>query len=240
MLPQSHMPFTEDGIIPDMVMNPHSFPTRMTISQIIETASSNICVENGTTVDGTVFRKVDMDDLIEQAKECGLEPYGRRRLYCGMKGTWLDSMIFIGPTYYQRLQKFVAKSIYSIDIGPTDILTHQPLDGKANQGGLRLSELQRDVILAQGVAHFMSEKFYTDSDDFEIHVCRCGTIAIVNPLKSIYDCPECGDDADIYAIHSSWSAKQLIMEMNSMHIGTKFTLDPFTFYDEVSSSLTSS
>jgi DNA-directed RNA polymerase beta subunit len=217
-------------MIPHMIMNPHSFPTRMTIGQIAESAVATLCVEKGTTMDGTIFKQLDLEEIINQAEAAGLEPYGRRRLYCGYKGNWIDSLIFIGPTYYQRLQKFAAKSIYSIDIGPTDILTHQPLDGRPNQGGLKLSELQRDVFLAQGTARFMSEKFYNDSDNFEIHVCRCGNMAVVNPLRGIYDCRQCGDNADIYAIHSSWSAKQLVKELNAMHIGTRFTLDPFTFY----------
>jgi DNA-directed RNA polymerase beta subunit len=224
------MPFTDSGIIPDMVMNPHSFPTRMTVGQIYETQLAKNCAMEGTMADGTIFRNYEIDDIIAKSKELGLEYYGRERLYTGMNGVWMDSLIFLGPVYYQRLQKFVSKSIYSIDIGPTDIITHQPLDGKANQGGLRISELQRDVLFAQGVARFFSEKFFIDSDDFEINICRCGAMAIVNQHSGIYNCLECGDDADIYTIHSSWSAKQFIKELNAMHIGTKFTLDPFTFY----------
>jgi DNA-directed RNA polymerase beta subunit len=129
------------------------------------------------------------------------------------------------------LQKFVATSVYSIDIGPTDIITRQPLDGKANQGGLRISELQRDVLISQGCSRWFSEKFFNDSDDFEVYYCRCGNVAIVNKTLGIYECQNCGDDADVYAIHSSWSSKQLFMELNAMHIGTLFQLEPFTFYE---------
>lgn len=226
------MPFTEDGIIPDMIMNPHSFPTRMTISQVYESSLGNIGATLGTMFDGTTFRQYDNETIIETARKHGLEPYGRRRLYSGYDGNWIDALIFTGPTYYQRLQKFVAKSIYSIDIGPTDIITHQPLDGKGNQGGLRLSELQRDVILAQGVARFLSEKFFTDSDDFEIQICRCGTFGIVNTKMGIYECKNCGDNAEICSIYSSWTAKQFLYEIKNIGVGLKFTLNPYTFYSQ--------
>lgn len=164
-------------------------------------------------------------------REMGCDYFGRERLFCGMSGYWMDSMIFMGPVYYQRLQKFVAKSVYSIDIGPTDIITRQPLDGKANQGGLRISELQRDVLLAHGCARFFSEKFFTDSDDFEVYYCRCGTTAIVNQQIGIYECQNCKDDADIYAVYSSWSSKQFFSELSAMHVGIQFKLSPFEFYD---------
>jgi DNA-directed RNA polymerase II subunit RPB2 len=231
MMPQSDMPFTESGIIPDIIMNPHSFPKRMTIGQLYECGLGKICAQRGIMCDGTMFRTIEPDDVIKEMKAMGLDHFGRERLYCGLTGCWIDSLIFTGPVYYQRLQKFVAKSVYSIDVGPTDIMTRQPLDGKANQGGLRISELQRDVLLAHGCARFFSEKFFTDSDDFEVYVCRCGSRAIVNHQIGIYECPNCKDDANIYAIYSSWSSKQFLMELNACHVGTQFKLEPFTFYE---------
>lgn len=231
MIPQSDMPFTESGIIPDIIMNPHSYPKRMTIGQLYECGLGKICAARGIMCDGTIFRTVEPDDIVREMKTMGLDHFGRERLYCGMYGTWIDSLIFMGPVYYQRLQKFVAKQVYSIDVGPTDIMTRQPLDGKANQGGLRISELQRDVLLAHGCARFFSEKFFTDSDDFEVYVCRCGSRAIVNHQIGIYECGTCKDDANIYAIYSSWSSKQFLMELNACHVGTQFKLEPFTFYD---------
>lgn len=143
---------------------------------------------------------------------------------------WIDSLIYTGPVYYQRLQKFVAKSIYSIDVGPTDIITRQPLDGRSNSGGLRISELQRDVLLSHGSARYFSEKFFDDSDDFEVYICRCGSSAIVNPYIPIYRCKQCEDDADISAVYSSWSSKTFFMEVNGMNIGTRFLLQPYEFY----------
>jgi DNA-directed RNA polymerase beta subunit len=228
---QSDMPFTSSGLTPDIIVNPHSFPKRMTIGQLYEGGLSKICAKRGIMCDGTVFRNIEPNRIIEEMRALKMDYYGRERLFTGTSGYWMDSMIFTTPIYYQRLQKFVAKMVYSIDVGPTDIITRQPLDGKANQGGLRISELQRDVLLAHGCARFFSEKFFTDSDDFEVYVCRCGSRAIVNQQIGIYECPECKDDADIYAVYSSWSSKQFLMELNAMHVGTQFKLDPFTFYD---------
>lgn len=229
-LPQSLMPFTASGLIPDIVMNPHSFPKRMTCGHTKEGQLGIICARKGVTTDGSVFRNIDDNQLIKEMKELNLDYYGRERLYSGITGCWMDSLIFVCPIYNQRLQKFVAKSVYVIDVGPTDIITRQPVDGKANQGGLRISELQRDVLLAHGCAKFFSAKFFDDSDDFDIYFCICGFVGIVNLNLDMYECPRCQDDADIYAVHSSWSSKQLFSEMRAMHIGTQVKLSPFEFY----------
>jgi hypothetical protein len=231
MMPQSDMPFTASGLVVNLVMNPHSFPKRMTMGHLYEGGLGKICAARGVMCDGTYFRNIDQDQIVSEMRAMGCDYFGRERLFSGMFGTWIDSLIFTCPVYYQRLQKFVAKSVYSIDIGPTDIITRQPLDGKANQGGLRISELQRDVLLAHGCARFFSSKFFTDSDDFEVYYCRCGNVAVVNQQMGIYECHKCKDDADIYAIYSSWSSKQFFMELNAMHVGTQFKLEPFTFYD---------
>lgn len=228
----SDMFYTASGMRPDMIMNPHSFPKRMTNNQPIESALSKICAKLGVTCDISIFREIEMDDIVNKLKELGMNCKGKERMYNGFTGHWIDSLIFIGPVYYQRLQKFVAKSIYSIDIGPTDIITHQPLDGKANKGGLRISELQRDVYIAGGLARTFAEKMFEHSDDFEIYVCRCGYAGIVNKHMDLYRCLDCGDNADIYVIHSSWSSKQFFLEASGMHIGCKLHLDPFTFYEE--------
>lgn len=229
---QSDMPFTEDGMAVDILINPHSFPKRMTVGQLYESGLGSICAARGATCDGTAFRKLEIDDLVAAFKRLGMDHFGRKRLYCGLNGAWIDSLIFVGPVYYQRLLKFVAKSIYAIDVGPTDIITRQPLDGKANQGGLRISELQRDVFLAHGAARTLSCKMFNDSDDFALHICRCGYRAICNLDADTYKCQKCGDSADINVVHSCWASKQLFMELNSMNIGTRTFLRPFTFYTQ--------
>lgn len=232
-LSQADMPFTENGLIPDIIMNPHSFPKRMTMGQPYETGISKLCAAKGVTCDATAFRNLDADALKKEMETAGLDCFGRERMYCGINGVYMDALIFGGPTYYQRLQKFISKIVYQIDIGPTDIITRQPLDGKVNQGGLKISELQRDVMLSHGCSRFFQEKFYEDSDDFDVYVCRCGSRAIVNKHIGIYRCINCVDNAEIYAIHSSWSSKQFFMELNAMNIGVKFSLAPAVFMEHV-------
>jgi DNA-directed RNA polymerase beta subunit len=229
----SNMLYTANGMRPDMIMNPHSYPKRMTNNQPIESAFSKICCRLGVTCDISIFRQIEVDDILAKLEEFGMNKRGKERMFNGFTGHWIDGLIFSGPVYYQRLQKFVAKSIYSIDIGPTDIITHQPLDGKANKGGLRISELQRDVYIAGGLARTFAEKMFEHSDDFEIYICRCGHAGIVNKHIDLYRCLDCGDNADIYVIHSSWSSKQFFLEASSMHIGCKLHLDPFTFYEDI-------
>jgi len=231
ILNQKDMPFTANGMIPNLIMNPHSFPSRMTVSQNIEQSVSKICAARGVTCDATIFRQLDVNKISEEMKNLGLDRYGRERLYCGLTGAWIDTEIYFGPTYYQLLQKLVEKSIYAINMGPTDIMTRQPLDGKASNGGLRISELQRDVILSHGASRIFSIKFFKHSDDFDIYICRCGNRAIVNLYRGDYNCPKCGEYADVNVINSSWTSKQFMLEQNAMHIGTKFELEPFIFYD---------
>lgn len=234
-LSQSDMPFNANGIVPDLIMNPHSFPTRMTMGQILEGIISCICTERGIRTDGTIFREFDLDNLITEAKKLGINDLGYERMYCGITGNWVDNLIYFVPNYYQRLQKFVTKSVYAADTCPTDILTRQPLDGKATGGGLRIGEMQRDVMFAAGTARMFAEKFFEDSDDFEMYYCKCGAKAIVNTDINLYECRECGDDAHIFAVHSSWSSKLLFQELNAISCGTRFQLDVPQFFDYVNS-----
>lgn len=230
--PQGDMPFTEDGIVPHILMNPNSFPKRMTNGHLFEIAASDLCAQRGTRCDLSPFRNIDIDDLSTELKRAGLEPFGRRRLYSGITGHYITALIYMGPVNYLRLQKFVTKSVYSIDVGPTDIITRQPLDGKASNGGLRLSELVRDVFLAHGCPRFMSEKMFDHSDGFRLEICRCGYRAILNLDENLYKCKRCGDMADINTITTCWSSKQFLDELNAMNIGTRVYSDPPTYYSD--------
>lgn len=231
ILRQGDAPFTSNGMIPHAIMNPHGYPSRMTISQADEQALSKICAHRGVTCDGTVFRELDTAKISEELKRCGMDHYGRERLFTGMTGGWIEAEIYMGPCYYQLLQKLVESEIYVVDMGPTDIMTRQPLDGKSKGGGLKISELQRDVLLSHGSSRLFSTKFFEHTDDFNIYICRCGSRAIVNLYHGDFNCPRCGDMADVNVVNSSWSSKQTMLELNSMHIGTKYSLEPFLFYD---------
>lgn len=138
-------------------------------------------------------------------------------------------MIFIGPTYYQRLMKFTLDTIYSISAGPSDAITYQPLDGKSSGGGLRVGEMERDCLIAHGSSRFINEKYFSHSDSYTEYVCRCGKTAVCNIAKGIYKCNYCKDNADIVAFPTSWSAKLFVHELESMNVGIKRLPEPFTY-----------
>ena len=141
LLRDSDMPFTKDGIRPELIINPHAIPSRMTIGQLYESQNGNYCAMKGTHADATIFKYIDIESMGNELEALGMHRYGYHRLYSGITGEHIDCMIFMGPTYYQRLQKFVIDAVYSISQGPSDVLSRQPLDGKASGGGIRVGEI---------------------------------------------------------------------------------------------------
>jgi DNA-directed RNA polymerase II subunit RPB2 len=138
LLREADMPFTLSGIRPDILFNPHGLPSRMTVAQLIESLIGNICSMEGTHYDGTMFKENDIESYAEVLEQHGMNRYGYERMINGITGEFIDTLIFHGPTYYQRLQKFVSDAEYSVRHALTDALTAQPLDGQANAGGLRI------------------------------------------------------------------------------------------------------
>ena len=229
LLRDSDMPFTEAGMRPSIIINPHAIPSRMTIGQLYEMQAGNYCARKGTHIDATIFKKINIDQLSNELESIGMNKHGYHRLYSGITGEYIDCMIFMGPTYYQRLQKFVIDSIYSVGKGPSDVLSRQPLDGKASGGGLRIGEMERDVLCSHGASKVLHEKFFEHSDIFNEYICRCGKPAIVNTNNNIYKCKYCKDNADIAEVQTSWSSKLFMQELDSMNIGVRRQLDPFTY-----------
>ncbi len=217
----SDMPFSEEGIIPDVIFNPHSLPSRMTMGVLLESMASKANAINGTITDGTIFKKINIDDLADDLEKLGFNRNGTERLYNGMTGNYIECEIFMGPIYYQCLQKFTVDTVYSHKTCPTDAITHQPLDGKAAKGGLRLGEMEKDVLAISSVK-FLQEKFIDHSDVYYIYVCkRCNRRAIVNEKYQIYKCKWCIDKADIVKIKTTWSVHQLMDECESSGIGLR-------------------
>lgn len=146
LLRDSDMPSTESGVKPSIIINPHGIPSRMTIGQLLESFVGTLCAEKAANVDATIFKQLDIESIASELEDLGLDRYGYQRLYNGITGEYIDAEIFMGPTYYQRLQKFTNDTQYSISSGPSDLLTYQPLDGgKANSGGLRVGEIHKRV-----------------------------------------------------------------------------------------------
>lgn len=231
MLDSADMPYTETGLKPDVIINPHSVPTRMVIGQIIETLMGELAVKKGCLLDGTPFKKQDIDGMIEElSKKYGIEYGGHRRMYNGRHGNYIDTLVFIGPTAYQRLQKFVVDEAYAMTTGPTCALTRQALDGKANNGGLRVGEMEVWTLVSHGATRTLFHKIYTDSDGIELYICRvCGNRAIINERAGIYKCKYCDDAADIVGVPSSWVANLFFNNINAMGIKPTFEVDPIGY-----------
>jgi DNA-directed RNA polymerase II subunit RPB2 len=227
-IPRVDMPYCEDGLVPDLLVNPHSIPTRMAINQIIECCLGQLAVKKGSFLDGTNFTKIDIDWVVKELADHGIKYGGTKRMYNGETGCWMDTLIFVGPTAYQRLQKFVIDENYANQTGPLSAATQQPVAGKQNNGGLRLGEMEVWVLNAHGTIRAFQEKFYKDSDGTIIYICRnCGNRAIVNEKRNIYKCKHCASDADISAVQSSHVANLWFNEASAANVTMKFELDPF-------------
>lgn len=223
ILDEEDMPFTEDGIVPDIIINPHAIPSRMTIAQLIECVMGKIGSIKGRFFDGTPFEKVNIENLMQELDDLGFENKGYETLYNGETGEKIKSKIFIGPTFYQRLKHMVKDKIHARARGPNQILTRQPAEGRSRGGGLRLGEMETDCILSHGLAYFLKEKTFECSDQYSVYICNnCGIIGIYNETKNIYECRKCNNKSHFSKVNLPYSTKLLLMEIESMNVNTKF------------------
>lgn len=230
MLDQADMPYAEDGLVPDIIVNPHSIPSRMAIGQIFETVVGTLGLEIGKVFDATCFKKIDIYELLERLEKLGVKYGGKKRLFNGMTGSWIDTHIVVCPNTYQRLLKFIDDDSYYVSRGPTNATTHQPVDGRVNFGGLRTGEMEQWVLSAHGSMRTMYRKFYEDSDGTTIQICRrCGNKAVVNIEKNIYRCKYCNDKADIVNVPASWMMNIFTHMLSSMNVKTDFEVEPYAY-----------
>ena len=224
----SDMPFSENGIVPDLIINPHCIPTRMIIGQIIESVVAKLAATKGCITDGTAFSRVNIDEISTELEKHGCKNFGKERFFCGMTGEYIDHLIFNCPTYYQRIKKFVIDESCAAVSGPTNATTRQPIEGTSRGGSYRIGEMESWAIAAHGAPRCLMQKFYLDSDGYILHICRnCGHRAVVNEQKNIYKCKFCEDNANIEVVNSSWTSKLFFDELFSMGIDAKFKLTPF-------------
>lgn len=225
--------FTSSGVSPGITMSPHAIPSRMTIGQLIEGIAAKLAATKGAYGDATIFKKVDLQAIGDELEKYGFDRHGTEQMFNGMTGEYMDCEIFITPCYYQRLQKFVIDEVYSISTGPTCAITRQPLDGKANKGGLRIGEMEKDCIISHGASHFLMEKFRDDSDGFDIYVCRtCSKRPVVNEDENIQICKTCesaGLSADVVKVRSTWSSKLFMQELESCNVGVQLSVEPYVY-----------
>jgi DNA-directed RNA polymerase beta subunit len=216
---RADLPFTEDGMVPDIIINPNAMPKRMTIGQLIECLLGKLCAIKGIYGDGTPFTGVDIYRINQELVEAGYEEWGNQTMYNGMTGEKLKVKIFIGPTYYQRLKQMVGDKAHARARGPMQLLTRQPPDGRARDGGLRLGEMERDALCAHGVSQFLKEKMVENSDQYTAYVCDiCGLFAHRAPGKRYYICPSCKNTTRISKIVIPYAFKLFMQEIQSINI----------------------
>jgi len=223
IIDQADMPFTASGIIPDLIFSPHGIPSRMTISHLIEMIAGKVGALSSRYIDGTLFDVEPEEKLRKELLSLGFRENGVETMYNGITGEQLEAKIYIGNIYYMKLKHMVANKIHSRARGPIQLLTRQPTEGRAKEGGLRLGEMEKDTFVAHGASLLLKERF--DADRTVVPVCEeCGMIAVHDRFKNKLYCPICGDSVEINFIEISYAFKLLLDELKSLTIHPKLVL----------------
>ncbi len=224
LLAQEDMPQTASGVIPDIIFNPHSLPGRMTVSQLLELLAGKAGALKGEIIDGTLFDNMSQEEASKMIKEAGFRDDGAETMIDGVTGEQFPATILVGNIYYMRLKHLVSSKVHSRSRGPMQLLTRQPTEGRAKEGGLRLGEMEKDVLIAHGASLLLKERF--DSDKTVIPVCdNCGLTAVHNKFRNEAACPSC-KDSRINFVEMSYAFKLLLDELRSLGIHPKIEVEP--------------
>jgi len=222
IIPEEDIPFTANGIKPDILFNPHGLPSRMTVGYLLELLAGKVGCLKGEIIDGTSFSGTSKKELEEQLKKLGFRFDGKETIYNGITGKRMESRIFVGNLYYLKLKYMVGNKLHGRATGKVALLTRQPIEGRSRGGALRLGEMEQQALVGHGASLLLKERY--DSDKVVLPICtKCGAIGIDDNIRNKIFCPMCGSE-EIEPIELSYAFKLLLEELQSLHITSKFEL----------------
>ena len=223
LVPEQDVPFSERGIKPDIIFSPHSLPSRMTVSHLIEMLAGKVGALSARRIEGTSFSPEKVSDLKKELKALGFREDGKEVMYDGRTGKRMVVDIFIGNMYYLKLEYMVANKLHARSFGRVTLLTRQPVEGRSKGGALRLGEMEKDALIGHGAALLLKERY--DSDKVVVYVCeKCHVMAVHNISRERNVCPLCNEANDIEPIEVSYAFKLLLEELTALHILPKIDL----------------
>ncbi len=222
IVPEIDVPFTSRGVKPDIIFNPHSLPSRMTVGYLLELLAGKVGCLRGKIIDGTPFSGESKEHLEKQLKEFGFRYDGKETMYNGITGKRIEAKIFIGNLYYLKLKHMVGNKLHGRASGKITLLTRQPVEGRSRGGALRLGEMEQQALVAHGASLLLKERY--DSDKVVLPIClKCGAVGIDDNIRGKTFCPLCNSD-DVEPVEVSYAFKLLLEELQGLHIQTLFTL----------------
>lgn len=234
LYPQQDMPFTESGIVPDLIFNPHAFPTRMSVAYFIECLAAKEAALTGKIIDATPYNNFDVMKIPESLHKLGYSSYGTEKMYCGITGKQMEAEIFIGPAYTLRLKHMVLDKVHARARGPKQALTRQPLEGRSRDGGLKIGEMEKDAIISHGMGQFLKERFMETSDIAKVQVCDlCGMFASKVIDKDYYKCKSCKNTTKISSVVIPYACKLLFQELTAVNILPRIYTESNIYTNEI-------